>query len=300
MNRTLRVLVSAPLLVFIVLVVASLPELLAVRRGSVVFVVREPARRVIGYLKDLPEGDVFEYTAGRMERDFFGDLPDYFPTSFVYATCGTAIGLLLGCAVGFYTALVGRRRVFDVLTFVGGIPDFLFIVLIQLGVIGITQLTGVRIARVGSSGVTRQAILLPIIALSLYPTVAAMRVVRDRVDQIRTREYLVGARARGLSRATIVWRHVFAGVYPILQVETIRIFALTVGGLFIAERLFNLTGLTRWLFNYAFVLPTPSRLGMYQYAHVVNCLLALVVLYMAGLVLLQLVLAAARRVLVRE
>jgi ABC-type dipeptide/oligopeptide/nickel transport system permease component len=300
MSRHLRALASAPLLFLVVLIVASLPELVAVRRGSLTLMVDEPVQRIVRYLQDLPAGGVFVYRAGRMEREFFSDLPDYLRTSFVFATVGTAVGLIIGSALGFHTALTQRKRAFDVLVFLGNIPDFLFIVLAQLAVIGITSVTGIRIARVGSSGVTRQATLLPIIALSLYPMVATMRVVRARVETIRTREYLVGARARGLPQATILWRHVFAGVYPILQVEIGRVFALTLGSLFIAERLFNLTGLTRWLFNYAFVLPTSSRLGFYQYPHVVNCLVALMAVYLVGLAVLQVLLTIARRLLVHE
>lgn len=300
MKHTLRVVVSAPLLVLLVLVVASLPELLAVRRGSLVLEVRAPISRIIDYLTAVTTGEVFTYRAGRMERSFVSDLPDYLRTSFVFATVGTAVGLIIGSVAGFRAALAHRKRLFDVIAFLGNIPDFLFIVLSQLAVIGITRLTGVRIARVGSAGLARQAILLPVIALSLYPAVAAMRVVRNRVDRIRTSEYLIGARARGLSRRSIVWRHVFAGVYPILGAETIRIHAVTVGGLFIAERLFNVAGVTRWLFNYAFILPTASQLARYQYAHVVNCLIALMVIYLVGLVLINAMLLLVRRGLVRE
>lgn len=194
MKETMRVVVMAPLLVLLVFLVASLPERLAVRSASLVLEVHAPISRIIDYLTGVATGDVFSsYRAGRMEQSFASDLPDYLRISFLFATVGTTIGLIVGSAAGFRAALANRRRRFDVIVFLGSIPDFLFIVLSQLAVIGITRLTRVRIARAGSAGLARPAILLPIVALSLYAAVAAMRGVRERINRIRTIEYLVGA-----------------------------------------------------------------------------------------------------------
>ena len=278
MRAFLRLFISVVLVFLSVVVLGSLPELLAIRQGHIILTFRDPAVSISRYFSGLPSGDVLRYAAGERILSLTKTMPGYFATSLFYTASASLIALLSGLFLGMTAARKRRKWTSELLIYLGNIPDFVLIFLLQLIVIGITGATGVRMARVASSG-TNPAVLLPLVAMTFFPLVYIMQIVVQSLNRLRGEYYVLNVKARGFTDRHIFFRHILPGVLVKLREELPKILGFSIANLFITERLFNIPGITRLLFTYGFMSQGFNRLAGYQYGLVVNCLLTLIVLF---------------------
>ncbi len=97
------------------------------------------------------------------------------------------------------------------------------------------------------AGAILAALILPAIALALPQAAVIARVARGALGEELARDYVRTARAKGLGRRVILWRHVLpnAGA-PIVAVIGLQ-FPFLLGGSLIVENVFYLPGLGRLL-----------------------------------------------------
>jgi ABC-type dipeptide/oligopeptide/nickel transport system permease component len=278
MRVFLRLFISVVLVFLSVLILGSLPELLAIRQGHIILNLRDPATSLSDYFSSLVSGNALEYAAGDRILSLAETFPGYFMTSLFYTASASFLALVLGLIFGLSAARKRRKWTSELLIYLGNIPDFVLIFVLQLAVIGITGATGVRVARVASSG-TNSAVLLPLIAMTFFPLVYIMQIVIQSLNRLRGEYYILNVKARGFTDRHIFFRHILPGVLVNLQEDLPKILGFSVANLFITERLFNITGITRLLFTYGFMSQGFNRLAGYQYGLVVNCLFALIVLF---------------------
>jgi peptide/nickel transport system permease protein len=85
--------------------------------------------------------------------------------------------------------------------------------------------------------------VLPAITLALLPAARTIRVVRSSVFDVAGEEFVRAARAKGLDRPKVVWRHVLPNaMLPVLSVLGLQLGAL-LGGAVIVETIFGWPGL---------------------------------------------------------
>ncbi len=90
-----------------------------------------------------------------------------------------------------------------------------------------------------------QIFILPSIALGAALAAITMRMTRSALLEILRREYIMTARAKGLSNQTVVMRHAMKNaLIPVVTVVGIQVGRL-LGGAIIIEQLFNLPGIGR-------------------------------------------------------
>ncbi|MCK4542377.1 MAG: ABC transporter permease subunit [Spirochaetales bacterium] len=281
------------------LLFAALPEILAIRQGHLYLNWKQPFQAISGYFERIREGTVFEYRIGPSTRYFLKDFPSFMSTSLCYVFLSGALGTTLGIILGMKFSDRERKVYHELLGILGSVPDFIIIILLQLAVISIYLATGLRIARVATGG-SHSALLLPLIAMSLFPMVYVMRLVSNQAHVIRGEQYILNAHARGIHKRSIFFRHILPGVFRGVKSELPRVFGLIMANLFIAERLFNMPGITRIIFSYGFRTPQSWRLSDYQYHLVVNSLLALIIVFFAAYFLTLLLITIAERLFGHE
>jgi peptide/nickel transport system permease protein len=87
-------------------------------------------------------------------------------------------------------------------------------------------------------------LVLPVFALSLVHWATLGRVTRAAMIEVKNREYIIAANARGLRPRSIVWRHAFRNALSPALTSSILSAASLVTGVFIIEVIFNLKGLS--------------------------------------------------------
>lgn len=240
--------------VLVVLLLSALPEVIQLSDGALQLRPSAFWHIPVDYLQGLWDGSSLDYNRGT-----FGQSGDFLPTalravrtSLPYA--GLALALALGVAVGLGLVLGGTRRehLQDVISGVGALPDFILVLVLQMGAVAVYQATGWRIARVATISSDQRALLLPLIVLSVIPTAFLLKGTTTAVRHTLAREFIRTARAQGLSRGQVLRRHVLP--HALLHVEAVssRLAALLVGNLVIVEYLFNIPGLGRLAFTYLF------------------------------------------------
>jgi len=94
-----------------------------------------------------------------------------------------------------------------------------------------------------------RALILPTAALSLVQAAILTRVTRSSVLEVMRLDYARTARAKGLTRGAILWRHVLPNaLLPIVTIVGLQ-FAGLVTGTIVIENVFYLPGLGRLIFQ---------------------------------------------------
>ena len=94
-----------------------------------------------------------------------------------------------------------------------------------------------------SSSVTAKGVVLPALTLAIYQSTKYVRQVRTVILDELHQDYVVGARARGLSERAILWRHVLPNaVLPLITLLGMSIGWL-LGGVAVIEIVFSWPGI---------------------------------------------------------
>ena len=115
--------------------------------------------------------------------------------------------LLISIPLGIFSA-VHQNKLPDYLvrffSFIGvSMPSF-WVGLILLYIFGLK----LRLFPIASSEVTLNGVILPAITLAIYQSAKYTRQVRTVILEELHQDYVVGARARGLTESVILWKHV--------------------------------------------------------------------------------------------
>ena len=94
-----------------------------------------------------------------------------------------------------------------------------------------------------------KALLLPAISLAAVQAAILARVTRSSVLEAMREDYVRTARAKGLSRRAVLWRHVLRNaMIPVLTIMGLQ-FASLIAGAIVVENVFVLPGIGRLVFQ---------------------------------------------------
>ena len=91
--------------------------------------------------------------------------------------------------------------------------------------------------------------ILPIAALAVAPTTEVIRLMRISTDDVLAKNYVKAAATRGLSRFTIIRRHVLHNALPPIIPKLGLQFSTMLTLAMITEVVFNWPGIGRWMIN---------------------------------------------------
>lgn len=165
------------------------------------------------------------------------------------------ITVVLALAAGIYTA-ANHNKLGDVgvmsLTQIGiALPNFWFAILLIL-------LFSVKLQLLSAGGFAGwddgvwagiRSLLLPSISLAVVQAAILARVTRSAVLEVLREDFVRTARAKGLGRREVLWRHVLRNaMIPVMTVMGLQ-FANLLAGTIVIENVFYLPGLGRLIFQ---------------------------------------------------
>jgi len=94
-----------------------------------------------------------------------------------------------------------------------------------------------------------KALILPAVALAVVQAAILARITRSAVLDVLREDFVRTARAKGLNRRQVLWRHVLRNAFvPVLTVMGLQ-FASLLTGTVVVENVFSLPGLGRLIFQ---------------------------------------------------
>lgn len=162
--------------------------------------------------------------------------------TFLLAVITVVFILLISIPLGIFSA-VHQNKWPDYLvrffSFVGvSMPSF-WVGLILLYVFGLK----LGLFPIASAEVTAKGLVLPALTLAIYQSAKYTRQVRTVILEELHQDYVVGARARGLSENVILWKHVLPNaVLPLITLLGMSIGWL-LGGVAVIEMVFSWPGI---------------------------------------------------------
>ena len=225
------------------------------------------------YLQHLAHFDLG--TSVMTTRPVTEDIAQYFPPTLELATAAMLVALALGIPLGVFSAW-RRGSAFDhavrVFTLVGqSVPVFvlaLLALLVFYAKLGIAPGTGqidviyqgmvpsvtgmmvVDAALAGQWDVFSDALAhlaLPALVLAYFSLAPVARLTRSFMLDALSGEYIVTARAKGLSSARILWRHAFGNIAVPLVTVVVLAYANLLQGAVLTETVFSWPGLGLYL-----------------------------------------------------
>ena len=172
---------------------------------------------------------------------------------------GVLLALAISIAIGVYSATkqysVGDY-LFTGLSYVGvAMPPFWFgLILIQVFGVYAKQHWGFQLFFVGlhstdKSGINLDYIkhlILPVCTLAVQLVAEWSRFERSALLDVLSSEYVRTARAKGLSRRRVIWKHAFRNSLTPLVTDVATQAGTLFGGLIITETIFSIPGMGRY------------------------------------------------------
>ncbi|EEA94912.1 ABC transporter permease [Pseudovibrio sp. JE062] len=196
-------------------------------------------QRYFIWLLDLFQLDLgTSIASGRPVLELF---KEHLPITAILSVLAFVSSLALSLVLGAVTAVSQRTSLSTslyVLTmFLVSVPSF-WLALFLLAVFAL-GLGWFKLLQFGNA----QDLILPVITLALGNAAVMSRLVRERIIAVMSEDYIRLAITKGLSRRTILGRHVLKSILPPLVTNWAISFGSLLGGSVIIENIFNLPGL---------------------------------------------------------
>jgi peptide/nickel transport system permease protein len=255
---------------------------------------RPVVEQYLRYVSRLFQGDFGDSI--RTRRPVADDLRDFLPATIELALAALLVALCLGIPLGMLAAL--RRNTWldggaRIVALIGGSLPIFYLGLLLLGLFyrqlqwlpgpgrldstlepptNITGLFTVDSLLTGNWEVFGNAVrhlILPALTLGYFSTAVLLRMTRSAMLEVLGQDYVRTARAKGLARQVVVWRHVLRNALPpVLTVVGIT-FGSLLSGAVLTETIFNWPGLGRYATTSVTSLDFPAVMGVTLVAAIV-------------------------------
>ncbi len=198
------------------------------------------------FFGDAIEGDLGSIESRRGRIQVGEILADSYFKSMGLLAGAMALSLVVGLALGTIAALAKRSPwvvVLLTLTIIGiSTPSFFAALFLQIQVIRIQQVFGLRLAEVGGFGWDKHMIL-PVLVLAARPIAYLTRTVYQQLEYVLSEDYIRTAYAKGLNRRQVVNSHAWRNIsVPFLTALGVSI-RFSLGSLPIVEYFFGWPGM---------------------------------------------------------
>ncbi|NMH68384.1 ABC transporter permease subunit [Bacillus sp. RO3] len=208
----------------------------------------------MGVLHDvaLPFDLVYINPVSNVERDLFPILFFAFFSSAKIVFLGILLAVTNSLLLLVVYVTVGRRvrqAIKSASFFFSSLPDIFVIAALQFFVVWFFKKTGILLIDVASVG-ENQVILVPAVTLSILPTFFFLGLMVSFVKEEETSPYVELARSKGLTMYRILFAHMIRNILVSLTFHGKQIVWMMLSNLLILEYLFNVFGVTSFLFTY--------------------------------------------------
>ncbi len=195
--------------------------------------------RLVSYIGDLMHGDFgISY---RSMRPVSEEIAACFPYTLRLALAGSIVAYLIGIPLGLFSAIHQNSP----LDFGGTVVSMLLASIPQfwLGLMMIL-LFSLHWKILPTSGIgSFRNYIMPVLVTALPEAAIMSRLTRTSMLDCISQDYVRTARAKGLSRAKVIWKHTFKNaLLPIIS-TLITSFGVSLGGTVVVENIFSIPGI---------------------------------------------------------
>ena len=195
------------------------------------------SQRYVNYMTGALHGD-FGDSLKQRGRTVMSIISMKFPVSARVGGISVLVALILGIPLGSIAALKRGKAADSVIATCGiAVPSFVICTLLM-------YFFGVKLGLLPTMGLeSAKHYVMPVIALSFYPTAYIMRLMRSSMLDVLGQDYMRTAKAKGLAGGKILFKHALRNA--ILPVVTYvgPMLAYTITGSFVVEKIFVIPGL---------------------------------------------------------
>jgi len=242
---------AALLSIAILVIVSVVPTLFGVEEGEVRFTGAGISLTWQRFTQYVAAGRPDRFYVGMTPRSLVRDVPRFALISLSIALPAALCALLVGAIIPV-ARRYARSPLPSVLLMLAAVPMFVLAILLQAAGLRINELVGTRVFQIAYVGGFRSPVLLPMISAMLPLSALVARMVDAEVGRQMKAEHYRAAAARGIGRASLLFRHAGSGALHSVETVLPRIGSSTLATMFIVERIFNLPGLSSLLLNFAF------------------------------------------------
>lgn len=200
-------------------------------------------KQYVKYLKGLLTwnlGPSFKYE-GRTVNDI---IREGFPVSMLLGLETLCLSIALGLSLGALAAVYRSQwqdHLAMVIAVIGiSVPNFILASLLQY--LFAMKLGWLPVARWGSFAQS----ILPALSLSALPTAYIARLTRSNMVEVLEQDYITAAKAKGLTKMQILWRHVLKNSLLTVVTYLGPLSGNILTGSFVIEKIFGIPGLGSW------------------------------------------------------
>jgi peptide/nickel transport system permease protein len=121
------------------------------------------------------------------------------------------------------------------------------------------------------------SLIMPTIVLGTGLTASVARMTRSSTLEVINEDYIITAKAKGLSKRQVLWRHaVRNAMIPIITVIGLQ-FGGMLGGSAVTEKVFNISGIGSYIVDKQFIPDIPSIMGGVVYTAITISLINVII-----------------------
>ncbi|MCF6136476.1 ABC transporter permease subunit [Pseudalkalibacillus berkeleyi] len=156
-------------------------------------------------------------------------------------------GVLLTYLTSFFSKRI-KQRISNVLSLLEALPDIFVIFVVQFFIIWLFKKTDILLFPI--AGGFEKVYFVPIVVLSLLPMLFFFKVSLFMTLEEYEQPYVEFAASKGLRPNFLYLKHIFRNAIIGITSHTNSIIWIMLSNLIILERLFNISGLTKYILNY--------------------------------------------------
>lgn len=197
-------------------------------------------KQYLTYMSDALHLD-FGPSLKQRGRTVMGMIKEQFPVSARLGGVSVLVSLLLGIPLGCIAALKRGKFADSAISVVAtcgiAVPSFVICTILMYFV-------GEKMRLLPTSGLTTwKHFIMPVMALSFYPTSYIMRLMRSSMLDVLGQDYMRTAKAKGVSGFFILFKHALRNaILPVITYVG-PMLAYTLTGSFVVEKIFTIPGL---------------------------------------------------------
>ena len=197
-------------------------------------------QRYLTYMADALHGD-FGDSLKQRGRTVMDIIKMKFPVSAKVGGVSVLVSLLLGIPLGCLAALKRGKTLDSIISVVAtcgiAVPSFVICTVLM-------YFFGVKLELLPTMGLTSlKHYVMPVMALSFYPTAYIMRLMRSSMLDVLGQDYMRTAKAKGVHGFKILFKHALRNaILPVITYVG-PMLAYTVTGSFVVEKIFTIPGL---------------------------------------------------------
>lgn len=188
---------------------------------------------------------------GYSELNLLESLIPYFMYSFTIFSCSFLLSIFCGIVLSILTTFLQENLqslIKGFIDFIESLPDLLVFFLLQYIFITIYKNTGVLLFNV--AGGFEKAYFIPIVALSVLPTIYFFRISYHLIREESIKHYVEFARSKGLKSTEVLVKHVLKNIMLNFNFYLKPTFWYTFSNFIILEVVFNIVGITWFVLQY--------------------------------------------------